>query len=68
MQVWDDSIIETEEERFYSSNFENLIDAIQTNITVLHNPHSSQKLKCLKIFSIFIDLYLLLAERMGRSS
>ncbi|XP_071735611.1 endonuclease 2-like [Rutidosis leptorrhynchoides] len=31
--VWDDSIIETEEERFYSSNVENLIDAIQTNIT-----------------------------------
>ncbi|KAL8249745.1 hypothetical protein R6Q59_006613 [Mikania micrantha] len=31
--VWDDSIIETEEERFYESNVENLINAIETNIT-----------------------------------
>lgn len=34
MQVWDDSIIETEEERFYGSEVETYIDAIQTNITV----------------------------------
>ncbi|KAL8229951.1 hypothetical protein R6Q57_014851 [Mikania cordata] len=31
--VWDDSIIETEEERFYESNVANLIKAIETNIT-----------------------------------
>ncbi|KAI3731606.1 hypothetical protein L1987_62795 [Smallanthus sonchifolius] len=31
--VWDDSIIETEEERFYESNVESLINAIETNIT-----------------------------------
>ncbi|KAI3720048.1 hypothetical protein L6452_20955 [Arctium lappa] len=31
--VWDDSIIETAEERFYNSDVETLIDAIQTNIT-----------------------------------
>ncbi|XP_023746328.1 endonuclease 2 [Lactuca sativa] len=31
--VWDDSIIETAEERFYDSNVENLVNAIQTNIT-----------------------------------
>ncbi|XP_059655502.1 endonuclease 2 [Cornus florida] len=31
--VWDDSIIETAEERFYQSNVDGLIDAIQTNIT-----------------------------------
>ncbi|XP_076951187.1 endonuclease 2-like [Bidens hawaiensis] len=31
--VWDDSIIETAEERFYDSNVDNLVDAIETNIT-----------------------------------
>ncbi|KVH97595.1 Phospholipase C/P1 nuclease domain-containing protein [Cynara cardunculus var. scolymus] len=31
--VWDDSIIETAEERFYNSDVETLIDAIQINIT-----------------------------------
>ncbi|KAI7745518.1 hypothetical protein M8C21_015306 [Ambrosia artemisiifolia] len=31
--VWDDSIIETEEERFYGSNVETLTNAIETNIT-----------------------------------
>ncbi|KAJ9163336.1 hypothetical protein P3X46_023014 [Hevea brasiliensis] len=31
--VWDANIIETAEERFYSSNVEDMIDAIQQNIT-----------------------------------
>ncbi|WCJ24502.1 endonuclease 2 [Euphorbia peplus] len=31
--VWDNSIIETDEERFYNSNVDALINAIQTNIT-----------------------------------
>ncbi|KAF8407803.1 hypothetical protein HHK36_006939 [Tetracentron sinense] len=31
--VWDDSIIETAEERFYDSNVDDLINAIQKNIT-----------------------------------
>ncbi|GKB93425.1 endonuclease 2 [Tanacetum coccineum] len=31
--VWDDSIIESAEDRFYGSNVENYIDAIQSNIT-----------------------------------
>ncbi|XP_043715776.1 endonuclease 2 [Telopea speciosissima] len=31
--VWDDSIVETSEERFYDSNVEDLINAIQKNIT-----------------------------------
>nr|GEX42792.1 endonuclease 2 [Tanacetum cinerariifolium] len=31
--VWDDSIIESAEDRFYGSNVENYIDAIQRNIT-----------------------------------
>ncbi|KAM7484577.1 hypothetical protein LguiA_000586 [Lonicera macranthoides] len=31
--VWDDNIIETAEERFYDSNVDGLIDAIQKNIT-----------------------------------
>ncbi|EXB77506.1 Nuclease S1 [Morus notabilis] len=32
-QVWDDNIIETSEKRFYDSNLEELIEAIQQNIT-----------------------------------
>lgn len=31
--VWDDSIIETEEQSFYDTNLDHLIDAIQQNIT-----------------------------------
>ncbi|OVA04974.1 S1/P1 nuclease [Macleaya cordata] len=31
--IWDNNIIETSEERFYSSNVDDLIDAIQQNIT-----------------------------------
>ncbi|KAM0016768.1 putative nuclease [Helianthus debilis subsp. tardiflorus] len=31
--VWDDSIIESEEERFYGSNVDDLTNAIETNIT-----------------------------------
>lgn len=34
MQIWDDSIIETELERFYDSDMGEFIDAIQQNITV----------------------------------
>ncbi|KAL8470674.1 hypothetical protein ACS0TY_033297 [Phlomoides rotata] len=33
--VWDDSIIETEEERFYDSNVSELIDTLQKNITTV---------------------------------
>lgn len=33
-QVWDDNIIETEEERFFDSNVDELINTLQTNITV----------------------------------
>ncbi|CAA3010056.1 endonuclease 2 [Olea europaea subsp. europaea] len=36
MQVWDNSIIETEVERFYDSNVNEMIDAIQKNIMVPH--------------------------------
>ncbi|KAH9746802.1 Endonuclease 2 [Citrus sinensis] len=32
-QVWDNNIIETAEERFYNSNIDGLVDAIQQNIT-----------------------------------
>lgn len=34
MQIWDDSIIETELERFYDSDMGEFIDTIQQNITV----------------------------------
>ncbi|XP_057765737.1 endonuclease 2-like isoform X2 [Salvia miltiorrhiza] len=33
--VWDDSIIETAEERFYSSNVDEFINTLQTNITTV---------------------------------
>ncbi|KAL3654421.1 Endonuclease 2 [Castilleja foliolosa] len=33
--VWDDSIIETEEERFYDSNVDQFIDALQKNISTV---------------------------------
>lgn len=34
MQVWDDNIIETAEERFYDDNVEEFTEAIKHNITV----------------------------------
>lgn len=34
LQVWDSDIIETAEERYYSSDTDGLVDAIQQNITV----------------------------------
>lgn len=34
MQVWDDNIIETAEERFYNDNVEEFAEAIKQNITV----------------------------------
>ncbi|KAK3006104.1 hypothetical protein RJ639_017427 [Escallonia herrerae] len=33
IQVWDDNIIETADERFYDSNVDGLVDALQKNIT-----------------------------------
>lgn len=35
LQVWDNSIIETAEEKLYDSNVDELINTLQTNITVL---------------------------------
>lgn len=40
LQVWDNSIIETAEEKFYDSNVDELINTLQTNITVLLPLHS----------------------------
>lgn len=36
MQVWDDNIIETAEERFYDNNIDDFITALQQNITVFY--------------------------------
>jgi non-homologous end joining protein Ku len=36
VKIWDDSILETEVQRFHDSDMDEFIDAIQQNITVIH--------------------------------
>lgn len=77
LQVWDRNIIETAEQRFYDSNVDELIDALQKNITVpyfllishqkLNNPFPCYVFMIMHTHILKLDrLYGLTKQRHGK--